>query len=340
MYLSDNDIRALLPELGIQTPQAAHPFDANAQIQPCSIDLRVSDVFWTPSRRLHYWHRLTPWRAPTVDLRYSKMHELDPRRDWKRLQLSEGETLTIKPRQVVMARIYERFRIPPSFAGKIEGRSSFARLGLFVHCSGDFINPGWNGFMPLQLFNAGSYPIQLTPYISICQLKLVSLTSEPSRVYGDADLQSKYVNDDGGPSFWWRDRQIKTLQARLGEINVAERIQADIIERVRFANLEVVDRFEHFVQTRRLQSIENADELLDSFAEREGWRQRLDQVSKAFAAVMASGTIGTFFVHPVGLLHILVWIVTVASLVLAARGAARGENGYLTKAVLSRASRA
>jgi deoxycytidine triphosphate deaminase len=177
MYLSDTDIRALLPELAIHTMHDEHPFDEDVQIQPCSIDLRLSDVFWRPSRRQRLWHRLLPWRAPTIDIRHSRMHELAPLRDWKKLQLSRGSTLTIKPGQVVMARIYERFQIPPSCAGKVEGRSSYARLGLFAHCSGDFINPGWGGFMPLQLFNAGAYPIRITPFVSICQLKLVRLSS-------------------------------------------------------------------------------------------------------------------------------------------------------------------
>ena len=101
------------------------------------------------------------------------------------MELHEGDSHTLKPGQIVMGRIYERFRIPPGYAGKIEGRSSFARLGLMVHCTGDFINPGWQGYMPLQLFNAGPYPLRLTPFLDVCQLMLVQLSGESERTYGE-----------------------------------------------------------------------------------------------------------------------------------------------------------
>jgi deoxycytidine triphosphate deaminase len=102
-----------------------------------------------------------PWREIKIDLGRSSIHELDPIRDWKRFEVNEGQFVTLKPGQTIMARVYERFRMPDDCAGKIEGRSSFARLGLAVHCTGDFINPGWEGYMPLQLSNVGPYPLRL-----------------------------------------------------------------------------------------------------------------------------------------------------------------------------------
>ena len=224
MYLSDREIKALLPDLGIDGPNSTLPFDPNGQIQPCSIDLRVANVFWVRrrGRRVGRWRR--PGRAYAIDLRRAHVNELDPRRDWRRRELGEGEVLTIKPGQSVMARIYERVRTPPSCAGKIEGRSSYARLGLAIHCTGDFINPGWEGYMPLQLFNCGPYAIRVTPYVPLCQLILVKLSSRPDRTYGDVELNSKYVNDDGGPSLWWRDEQVRKLQERLGRIRTSEAI--------------------------------------------------------------------------------------------------------------------
>ncbi len=80
-----------------------------------------------------------------------------------------------------MGRVYEKLHIPERYAGKIEGRSSFARLGLSIHATGDFINPGWSGFMPLQLYNAGEYPIVITPYLPLCQLMLIPLSGLPER---------------------------------------------------------------------------------------------------------------------------------------------------------------
>lgn len=234
VYLSDTDIRELLPVLDIHAGDDAYPFDAESQIQPCSIDLRLSPVFWKPSRRVRHTGGLLPRRGVTVDLRQSAMHELSPRWGWRQLELSEGSTITLGPGQIVMARIYERFAIPPSCAGKVEGRSSYARLGLFVHCSGDFINPGWSGFMPLQLFNAGPYPLKVGPFLPVCQLKLVQLSSTPARSYGNVALQSKYVNDDGGPSFWWRDQQVQKVRDRLACVSVTDQIQREITDLIRF----------------------------------------------------------------------------------------------------------
>jgi deoxycytidine triphosphate deaminase len=126
VYLVDRDIRGLLGELEIHTPDADHSFDADEQIQPCSIDVRLSPVFWEASRRRRLWRLVLRLGQRTVDLRRPDFHAIAPLRDWKKLELREGETLTIKPGQTVMGRIYERFRIPPGYAGKVEGRSAHA----------------------------------------------------------------------------------------------------------------------------------------------------------------------------------------------------------------------
>ena len=173
MYLADHEIKALGDEMKIAGSNPDHPFEPERQIQPCSIDLRISDVFWKPRRRRRLWRQLMPWREVTIDLRRSSINALDPIRDWKKFEVKEGQFVTIKPGHTVMGRVYERFRMPTNCAGKIEGRSSFARLGLSVHCTGDFINPGWEGYMPLQLSNVGPYPLRLAPYFSICQLMLI-----------------------------------------------------------------------------------------------------------------------------------------------------------------------
>jgi deoxycytidine triphosphate deaminase len=328
MYLADRDIRELLPVLRMEGERDGHPFDPDRQIQPCSIDLRVSSVFWKPSRRRRLWRRLLARRETAIDLRRSHVHDLDPRRDWKRVVLDEGDVLTIKPNQVVMARIYEKFQMPPDHAGKIEGRSSFSRLGLSVHCSGDFINPGWAGFMPLQLVNDGPYPIRITPYVPLCQLMLVRLSSRPERGYGDPGLQSKYVNDDGGPSLWWRDKQIRKLQERLGEIHATERMQQRIVAHVGFESAEVIERFQHHVDNTRLKNIENADGLLDAFAKSEDRRRLRDNLLIALPAIAAGGLLGSLFAS-LALWHVVVIALALVSLPLALSAWVRRDAGYL-----------
>jgi deoxycytidine triphosphate deaminase len=329
MYLADRDIKAVLPDLGIETDHDDHSFDPDEQVQPCSIDLRVSDHFWKPSRRRYLWRNFFALRRVEVDLRSSEIHALDPRRDWRPVVLAQGDAITIKPGEILISRIYERFRMPADLAGKIEGRSSYARLGLMVHCTGDFINPGWNGYMPLQLYNGGPYPIRVTPFAPICQLMLVKLSSAPERTYGDEELSSKYVNDDGGPSFWWRDREVRRLQALLGERHAPVKFVQDVVEMVRFDDPEVLSRFQRFVKRQRVGNLDDADDVLTRFASRESWRRRIDGLCKAVFPLFAAATIGVFFVDGYWGGKIVLWVLTALSVVVSLYGFAKSDSDYL-----------
>jgi deoxycytidine triphosphate deaminase len=333
MYLSDRDIRELLPELEFETRHPNHPFDADEQIQPCSIDLRLSNVFWR--RRRVLWLRKWLRRGPTVDLRRSHMQEIDPRRDWRKVDLLDNESVTIRPGQIITTRIYEHFRIPPGYAGKVEGRSSYARLGLSIHCTGDFINPGWHGFLPLQLFNASPFPIRVLPYLPICQLMIIKLTSRPDRSYGDDDLASKYVNDDGGPSYWWRDKTVIALHKELGNASLPLAIQNEIVDLVRFEDVEVLDRFEHFVSRKRVGQVDNADTLLSQFARKETERKWIDRATGIPFLVLFALGIG-FLTTGYQWWHLLFWGAAILSSVGAIYAVYKRDGEYLDRKMLDR----
>ncbi len=332
MYLVDHEIRGLLEQLDFNAPVPDHPFDPEEQIQPCSIDVRLSPVFWIASRRRRLWRRLFRFRERTIDLRRSDIHDLAPLRDWRKLELNEGQTITIRPGETIMGRLYERFRVPPGYAGKIEGRSSFARLGLAIHCTGDFINPGWDGFMPLQLCNLGPYPVRLAPYFSVCQLMLVKLSALPERTYGDEDLNSKYVNDDGGPSLWWRDKKVKAMQVRLGRMNASEAIRREIVETARSESPDVLDRMQRFIDRSRVERIENADQVLERFASAEEWLRRRDLLAIYVAGLLLAGLVAALFVElSLGFWHVILIVATAVISVRALAGWLRREGGYLGK---------
>jgi len=283
MYLSDNDIRAKLPDLNIECLDTHHQFNENDQIQPCSIDLRLDNVFWKFKK------------VGTIDLRKRKLLELSPRRYFDRIVLNNQECINIEPGELVLGRIYEIFTVPNDCAAKIEGRSSFARIGLGIQIGSDFINPGYRGHMTLQLVNHGQNNIKIYPFIPICQMMLVKLSSVPSRLYGVQELQSKYSDDDGGPSYWWRDKRIKALQDVFHRRSVTLGIQENVLETIGVQEPEIIERFEKYAEKQPAHTLSNPDQLLQLFYRSEEKKEKIEKiwvnVSRILLAIMTPLTI-------------------------------------------------
>jgi len=303
MYLSDVDIRSKLLEMNFECPNTDFPLDPDCQIQPCSIDLRLSNVFWIPLKF-----------NPAIDLRKSQLLELAPRRYWKQKVLSLGEYISLKPQTMILARTYEKFTIPRDCCGKIEGRSSFARLGLGIHCTGDFINPCYRGHMTLQIFNYSNSIIKLSPFIPICQLILIKTTSTSENTYGQKELQSKYMDDDGGPSYWWRDKRIKILQGKLSSIDIELSIQEEILKKLKVNDPETIERFEKYINHSKEEIRHDATMLLDGFIDLEKNKnmnyKMLRNLAFSIFPILASGSVGSFFAKPIGILHYILFIIT------------------------------
>lgn len=306
MYLSDVDIKAKFSEMNIICDNSDYPFNLDEQIQPCSIDLRLSNVLWEPLP------------AESIDLRRSRLLELSPRQFWKKRILQKGEYITLKPGKFILGRTYEKFTIPSDCGGKIEGRSSFARLGLGVHCTGDFINPGYRGHMTLQLFNYCLNPIKIFPHIPICQLFLIKLSSNPSRLYGEKELQSKYMDDDGGPSYWWRDKRIKKLQNIFREVDISIQMQENILNKIGNQEPDIIERLEKYVEKSSPSNRENTEILLESFTKSEDQLRVKDKIIKGiyytFFPVSASASLGSIFTQPFIFVHYILWGITLLSL--------------------------
>jgi deoxycytidine triphosphate deaminase len=310
MYLVDRQLKDLLPEMAVQPSTEAPPFSVDDQIQPCSIDLRLDRTFWR-GRFPFLRSILRPWSRPIIDLRRAKLLEMSPRREWRRYDLHPSETILIRPGELLLGRTCEEFTIPKEVAGKLEGRSSFARMGLSIHCSADFINPGYRGRMTLQLVNHSRTTIRLVPYLPICQLMLIALIGQPERTYGDREIFSKYMNDDGGPSYWWRDKRIRELHKRLGERDVHASVQAEVLKRIGSSEPEVIERLEDYVNKQRVVELTNASDLLEGFS-RSGdrtrlWRKFLKATVLALTSLLVAAGVGIVFERPYWWMHYIVW---------------------------------
>ena len=104
----------------------------------------------------------------------------------------------IDPGEFLLAATVESITLPPFMAARVEGKSSLGRLGLAVHITAGFIDPGWSGPLTLELFNTAPYSIILYQGMKICQISFHPVVGEVERPYGDPTLGSKYADASPG----------------------------------------------------------------------------------------------------------------------------------------------
>ena len=221
--------------------------------------------------------------------------------------LKNGEGITLKPGQLLLGRTFEEFTIPNGYAGKLEGRSTFARLGLSVHCTGDFINPGWRGRMPLQLVNHGKFPLILTPFLPVAQLLVMRVSGLSEQPYGAPQLGSKYMNDAGDPSRYWLDSRIKKLQQGCGRVNVSDQVKKDLANKVGIEDADLLDRFTAFMSTLQSHEVTSAEEILERFAKTDRLRYKRQQQRQTFfkwlPPALLTVSLGGLVKQPYGWVH-------------------------------------
>jgi dCTP deaminase len=169
--LSDGTIRRLVDEGRIQID----PWDP-AMVQPASVDIRLGNSF-----RVFHNHR-----AAAIDLR-------DPPTNLtEAVTIDEGDAFVIHPGEFVLGRTLEQVKLPDDIVSRIEGKSSIGRIGLIVHATAGFIDPGFEGTLTLEITNLTRIPIKLTVGLPIAQLSFMALDRAAERPYGHPDLGSHY----------------------------------------------------------------------------------------------------------------------------------------------------
>ncbi len=108
--------------------------------------------------------------------------ELPPRNAF-----GQANSFCLEPGEFVLAMTHERVKLPNNLIALVEGRSTYARLGLSMHQTAPWIQPGWSGPIVLEIKNHGPMRVELTPLLdSPCQLTFFQLTSAlpPELAYG------------------------------------------------------------------------------------------------------------------------------------------------------------
>lgn len=154
MILSDRD----LTEAMLSGALVVEPFEA-WQLQPASIDLRVGADFIA---------------------------------DGEPCRVTDGKRACLPRRGFALATTLETIGIDSFHVARIEGKSTYGRQGLLVHCTAGYIDPGFRGRITLELVNVGPKPIYFLPGQPICQLSVLRLTSEALHPYGSPHLGSRY----------------------------------------------------------------------------------------------------------------------------------------------------
>lgn len=105
--------------------------------------------------------------------------------------------IVIKPGEFILAESVEKLNIPDICIGRLEGKSSLGRIGLLVHITAGFFDPGFQGTATLELLNVNRLPIRLHYGMKICQMSFSYINGKVDRPYGHPDLGSKYQGQTG-----------------------------------------------------------------------------------------------------------------------------------------------
>jgi len=176
MILSDRTIREQLKAGRI----IIEPFDESC-VQPSSIDLHVDSAF-------RVFHNA---RHPYIDVK-KRMDDLT-----ELVEVDDGRPFMLHPGEFVLGSTLERVGLPDDLVARLEGKSSLGRLGLLIHSTAGYVDPGWDGYLTLELSNVANLPITIYPGMKIGQISFFKLTTPADTPYGSQDAGSKYQGQRG-----------------------------------------------------------------------------------------------------------------------------------------------
>ena len=185
MILSDRSIKEAVESGKI----VIDPWD-ESMLQPASVDLKLGN-------KLRVFRNSS---VPYIDVRQDApdLTEL--------VEIDEVNPFYLHPNEFVLGVIYERVCLPEDIAGRLDGKSSLGRLGLLVHSTAGWVDPGWRGHLTLELSNVSGLPITLYYGMKVSQISFLRLDAPAQHVYGSRALDSKYQDQaEPEPSRYYRN---------------------------------------------------------------------------------------------------------------------------------------
>ena len=108
------------------------------------------------------------------------------------VEIDAAAPFILHPGEFVLGSTLEHIELPDDLVARLEGKSSLGRIGLVIHSTAGFVDPGWKGHLTLELSNLSRLPITLYRGMKIGQISYLHLTTPADRLYGSEGLGSKY----------------------------------------------------------------------------------------------------------------------------------------------------
>lgn len=169
--LADRDIRAEIENGRV----VIRPYDP-VDLQPSSVDLHLDRSFRVFRNNRYAYIDV---RQPQPDLT-----EL--------LTVADDEPYVLHPGEFVLGQTLEWVELPDDLVARLEGKSSLGRLGLLIHSTAGYVDPGWKGNLTLELSNVANLPIALYQGMRIGQISFFRMSGPVERPYGSPELRSRY----------------------------------------------------------------------------------------------------------------------------------------------------
>ncbi len=180
--LSDSDIKKLVEQKNAVYVNQGPEMDVDLQLGPSSLDLRLGYEFGILNTR----------KVEMIDTK--NMQDYD--RYIRTEEHTADEGVVIHPGEFILGGTLETLNIPDDIVARVEGRSSYGRLGIIVHATAGYCDPGFEGDITLEIQNLGNAPVKLYPEDRVCQVVFETMTQEAETPYG-SKKDNKYMGQTG-----------------------------------------------------------------------------------------------------------------------------------------------
>jgi dCTP deaminase len=180
--LSDKDLKEIIEKQDAIKAKKGPEISYDLQLGPSSFDLRLGYEFGIINTR----------KIEKIDTKSMEKYEEVIQKE----KHTAEEGVVIHPGEFILGSTLETIKVPDNLVARIEGRSSYGRLGIIVHTTAGFVDPGFEGDITLEIQNLGNAPVKLYPEDRVCQVVFETMTSEAENPYGEK-TDNKYMGQTG-----------------------------------------------------------------------------------------------------------------------------------------------